>query len=272
VNVIGRSDERRVDFLHQRGGDMSISGPLTTSPNGARAEDGRDQASPLERSRAKANNAREALAEAGRRADDIDERLERNAARMSADDKALAAALDEVKRLKRALKDGEKERQKLIVARKRAITEVEKAEEKARKAEAKYDREVLADLIEREKESDRATSAAASLASATPGPGHAADAQPLPAVVNSAEPAGKAEPASPRAGDLELPADEQAGAPPVEPEDLGTATARTTAARTTAASAGEAAQPAPEPPRPRRATRTRTPRSTSSPEASASQA
>jgi hypothetical protein len=265
VNVIGHSDERQVDSLHQRGGAIVTSTPLTTSPNGARAEDARDQASALDRSRAKANQAQQTLADASRRVDEIEERLERTTARSSADEKALDATRAEVKRLKKALQDGEKERQKLVLARKRAIADVEKAEDKARKAEAKYDREVLADLIEREKEHDRAApSAAPSTAPASVLGGPAADAGSLPAVVNSAEPVGDSDPASAPAADVEVPANGQAGAPATEPEDLSTATARTTAARATAAAAGEEAQPAPEPPTPRRSARSRAPRSTAS--------
>jgi hypothetical protein len=168
-----------------------VNTTLTTSPNGARAEEGRDVESPLDRSRAKAKHAQQALAEAGRRVNDIDERLERNTAQTSADEKAVAAARDEVKRLKKALKDGEKERQKLVLARKRAIADVEKAEDKARKAEAKYDREVLADLIEREKENDRATSAAASatpVGPAAPGRGARGRAAPGPGARGPAAP------------------------------------------------------------------------------------
>jgi hypothetical protein len=233
---------------------MVTSTPLTTSPNGARAEDGRDQESPLDRTRGKADRARQALTEAGQRADDVDERLERVGAQVSADEKALAAALAEVNRLKKALKDGEKERRKLVLARKRAIADVEKAEEKARKAEAKYNREVLADIIEREKEHDRAASSGASIA--------------VPAVLNS-EPVRNTDVTRMPADEVELPADGPAGAPATEPEDLAIATARATAARATAASAGESAQPAPTPPTPRRSTRSRTsrPGSPASPDA-----
>jgi hypothetical protein len=246
---------------------MVTSTPLTPSPDGARADDGRDAESPLDRSRTKANRAQQALADASGRVDDIDERLERIGARTIADEKALTAALDTVKRLKKALKDGEKERQKLVLSRKRAIAEVEKAEEKARKAEAKYDREVLADLIERQKENDRAASTPYV---AVPG-GPAAEAQP-PSDGQAGVASGSREAST-----------EPSIEASVEPEDLGTATARSTAARATAESAGASAQPAPKPPTPRRSTRPRTPRTTtartaqsssaeSSPEASPSQA
>src|SRR4051812_49676306 len=111
--------------------------------------------SALERSRSRSGQAREGLARARGRVDELDVKLGRNAARTSQDEAALQAAQAEVKRLRSALKDASKERQKLLVARKRATTVVAKAEEKAHKAEAKYDRAVLADLIQREKEQDR---------------------------------------------------------------------------------------------------------------------
>ena len=212
---------------------MSTNTSLTTSLNGVRSEGGNEPGTSLDQSRSKASSAQQALADAHRHIDDLDARIGRNAAKTSADETALRSALDEVKRLKKTLKDGEKERQKLVLSRKRAVADIDKAQEKARKAEAKYDRALLADLIEREKEHDREGAS------------------------------------SPRASAPVV--DGQAGpAPATEPEDLATATARTTAARTTAASAGEGAQPAPTPPTPRRTTtRMRTSRSRSFTEPSA---
>lgn len=200
---------------------MATSTPLPTTQDGT-AEPGRDQGSPLDRSRAKASAAHEHLAESRRRVEAVTAQLEQNVAKATADENALGAAVDEVERLKRALKEGQKQRKKLVLARKRANTDATKAEDKARKAEAKYDRAVLADLIEREKEHDREGSSAA------------AAPVPTPTVVSGVAPNG------------------QAAAPAREPEDLATATVRATAARTTAAEVGEGAQPAPQPPTPRR--------------------
>jgi hypothetical protein len=220
---------------------MSISRSLT-SPNGARTESGTESASALDRSRSKASSAQQAVIDGRRGLDDLDARIGRNTARTSADETKLRAALDEVKRLKKALKDGEKERQKLVLARKRAVADLEKAGERVRKAEAKYDRAVLADLIEREKVHDREAASSAPASATGAGP----DAATLPVSLESAVP----------------PVDGQTGTATTEPEDLALATARSTAARATAASAGEGAQPAPKPPTPRRTTtRTRTSRS-----------
>jgi hypothetical protein len=215
---------------------MATSTPVPTTPDSA-GEPGHDQESPLDRSRAKTTAAQEALAEARRRVEAVAGQLEQNLAKATADENALGAALDEVDRLKRALKDGQKERRKLVLARKRATADMGKAEDKARKAEAKYDRAVLADLIEREKEHDREGTTAVAVPAGAP------------AVASGAPPNGQTAPVA------------------KEPEDLATATARTTAARTTATDAGEGAQPAPKPPPPsprRSSPGTRTSRSTSS--------
>jgi len=176
--------------------------------------------SPLERSRAKSSHARSDLDTARTRLSELDGQLGRNAAQTGTDETALRAAMDEIKRLKKALKDGEKQRRKLLTARKRAADAAEKAEERVRKAEAKYDRAVLADLIQRQKEQDRGTASAKAPANGS--------------TVGSAE----AAPA----------------------EDLGTATARETAARTTAESAGDTTAAAPR--------TTASPRSTTSRRAS----
>jgi hypothetical protein len=173
-------------------------------------------ASPLERSRARSSEARSSLEAAHLRLSHLDGELGRNAARSTSDETALRSAMDEIKRLKKSLKDGEKQRRKLVTARKRAADAAAKAEEKARKAEAKYDRAVLADMIQRTKEHDRRTASAKA-----PENGSAA----TPAV--AAMPDGPA--------DAPVPAVDGA-----EPEDLGTTTARQTAARTTARRASPA--------------------------------
>src|SRR5436190_12935789 len=114
-----------------------------------------EAASALERSRDKSSEARTRLEAARTRLEGLDGELGRNAAQSSTDENALRSAIDEIKRLKKALKDGEKQRRKLLDARKRAADAAAKAEDKARKAEAKYDRAVLADMIQRNKEQDR---------------------------------------------------------------------------------------------------------------------
>jgi hypothetical protein len=179
--------------------------------------------SALERWRGKSSEARSSLEAARKRLEGLDGELGRNAAQSSTNETALRSAMDEIKRLKKALKDGEKQRRKLLDARKRAADAAAKAEDKARKAEAKYDRAVLADMIQRNKEQDRQIASAAA-----PDNGSAATATPPP---------------------LPLPV-----ADGVEAEDLGTATARRTAARTTARRASA--------PRVTRTPRPRTPRTT----------
>jgi hypothetical protein len=196
---------------------------VTTTPVTTDADAG----SRLEQSRARSQKARQALTDAQRQVDDVEARIGRNTAMTSASENALRSAEAEVKRLKKALKDSDRERRKLVVARKRAQAEVAKAAEKIRKTEAKYDRAVLADLIQRQKEEDRRGSSGTGVSA----PREALPAPDGPLALNGAEPAR-------------------------EPEDLATATARTTAARVTAATAGEGAEPAPKPPTTRRTSTT----------------
>src|SRR3954467_10971929 len=135
---------------------MERWGLMTVSRSaGIGATGSSEKTSHLERARAKSTKAPQALDEAERKVDEIDSRLGRSAARSSQDEAALRAAEAQVKQLKRALKDASKERQKLLTGRKRATAAVEAAQSKVRSTEAKYDRAVLADLIQRQKEQDR---------------------------------------------------------------------------------------------------------------------
>jgi chromosome segregation ATPase len=170
---------------------------------------------PLERSRAKSTEARSGLEGAHKRLSQLDGELGRNAAQSSSDETALRSAMDEIKRLKKALKDAAKQRRKLLTARKRAADAAAKAEDKARKAEAKYDRAVLADMIQRTKENDRRTASAK-------------------APENGSE----------TTASVPAPA---AAIDDAEAEDLGTATARETAARTTARRASSSRRTTPRP-------------------------
>jgi hypothetical protein len=209
--------------------------------------------SALERSRTKSGQARQGLAQARGRVDELDVKLGRNAARSSHDEAALQAAQAEVKRLRSALKDASKERQKLLVARKRATTLVAKAEEKAHKAEAKYDRAVLADLIQREKEQDRDAAGTSAGRSASNGAVGAGEPIALPSGRPPALPAGDSTGAEQASGSAGTSSDTKgeggdSGGAGAQPESLGTATARRTAARSTAKAAGPDAQPAAETP------------------------
>jgi archaellum component FlaC len=243
--VIARQDERRIDsfILSSPGSNMSLLLPggepgrrderatceprrptVSTTPT---VPDATQSASPLEKSRAKSTHARDGLEAAQRKLADLDTQLGRITAQFSSDETALRAATEEVKRLKKALKDGEKQRRKLLTARKRASDAAVKAEEKSHKAEAKYDRAVLADLIQRQKAQDRQAASAKA-----PANGAAAS-----------RPAG-ALPSGPSAS-TDTPALPAAPANGTQAEDLGTVTARETAARTTAESAGDSAAAAP---------------------------
>jgi chromosome segregation ATPase len=182
--------------------------------------------SALERSRGKSSDSRSRLEAARKRLEGLDGELGRNAAQSSTDETALRSAMDEIKRLKKALKDGEKQRRKLLDARKRAADTAAKAEEKARKAEAKYDRAVLADMIQRTKEQDRQIAS-----SKGPDNGSAATGTDTGTGTDTAT--------------------ATAATDGVEAESLGTATARRTAARTTARRASAPRTTTTRTPRPR---------------------
>ena len=234
---------------------MTVSSSPGTGSTGSS-----EKTSQLERARGKSTKARQTLDQARRKVDEIDGQLGRNAARTSQDEAVLRAAEAQVKQLKRALKDASKERQRLLTDRKRATGAVDKAQDKVRSTEAKYDRAVLADLIERQKQQDRAGAGSAGSSDGSPVAAlpSAEDQAPIPL---PAGPAGSAAVASGDSG-----AAGSAGS--VEPEDLGTATARATAARTTAEAAGDGAEPAPPPPSPQRSRRATAPRTTTSGSAS----
>jgi hypothetical protein len=212
---------------------MTVSSSSGTGSTGSS-----EMTSQLEGARAKSTKARESLDQAKRKVEEIDGRLGRNAARTSQDEAILRAAEAQVKQLKRALKDASKERQKLLTDRKRATAAVDKAQDKARSSEAKYDRAVLADLIQREKQQDRRA--------AGPGSTGSSDGSPVAALPSTEDQAAIPLPAGPVGSADATSGDSGAAAPDgsAEPEDLGTATARATAARTTAEAAGNGAEPA----------------------------
>ncbi|MGZ4602635.1 MAG: hypothetical protein ACXV0U_03440 [Kineosporiaceae bacterium] len=168
--------------------------PVTTATDGRWA---------LEQSRARSQKARQVLTDAQRRVEDIEARLASTTAKTSADGNALRSAVEEVKRLKKELKDGEKERRKLVTARKQAQSALAKAEEKARKREAKYNRAVLADMIQRQKEQDLGSAATP----AAPAPsGQDAQAAPNGAAAPPLPASGDGEPPRATAGDVAQPA------------------------------------------------------------------
>ena len=87
---------------------------------------------------------------------ELDNRLETNAKLATQQTQALRNAEAEANRLKRSLKLAATERSRLTAARKKAAAKADQARRKQRAAEAKYDKVLLADLVRREKERDRA--------------------------------------------------------------------------------------------------------------------
>lgn len=168
--------------------------PVTTATDGGSA---------VEQSRARSQKAQQALTDAQRRVEDIEARLASTTAQTSADGNALRSAGEEVKRLKKARKDGEQERRKLVTARKQAQSALAKAEEKARKREAKYNRAVLADMIQRQKEQD--IEGAATPAAQAPS-GQDAQAAPTGAAASPPPDPGDGEPPPATARDVAQPA------------------------------------------------------------------
>ena len=113
-------------------------------------------ARPLDRRRDKAGSAGAAAAAARAAVTDVDHQLKTIASLTEQQQQALHRATEEIARLKRALKAAAKRRAELVKERKKAVARAEQAKAKAKAAEAKYDKEVLADLVRREKEKDRA--------------------------------------------------------------------------------------------------------------------
>jgi hypothetical protein len=110
----------------------------------------------LDRRRDRAAAAAHAAEKAQAGVTELDRRLETNANLTRQQSQALRNAVAEANRLKRAVKASAKERDRLTRARKKAVTRADKAKAKAGSADAKYTKTVLAELVRREKERDRA--------------------------------------------------------------------------------------------------------------------
>jgi hypothetical protein len=110
---------------------------------------------PLDRRRDQAAAAADTAEKAQADVTELDHRLETNASLTRQQSQALRNAVAEANRLKRALKAGSKERDRLTKARKKAVAYADKAKAKAGSADAKYSKTVLAELVRREKERDR---------------------------------------------------------------------------------------------------------------------
>jgi hypothetical protein len=130
-----------------RKGEQTVTAPARTTA---------DRPSPLDRRRDKAAAAASAAEKAQAGVTELDHRLATNGSLTKQQSQALRNALAEANRLKRALKAGAKERDRLAKARKRAVARADKAKARAGSADAKYSTSVLAELVRREKEKDRA--------------------------------------------------------------------------------------------------------------------
>jgi hypothetical protein len=108
----------------------------------------------LDQRRDKASAAADAAEKAQAGVTELDHRLQTNASLTTQQSQALRNALAEAERLKRSLKVAGKERERLTKARKKAVDRAERAKAKARAADDKYSKSVLADLVRREKEKD----------------------------------------------------------------------------------------------------------------------
>ncbi len=110
----------------------------------------------LDRRRAKAQAAKEAADAAKQRVSALDDRLVANGTQAQEHETALRQARDEVARQKKAIRASAKLREQLQRARKNAEASAAKARRKAHAAEDKYDKAVLAEMVRREKDQDRA--------------------------------------------------------------------------------------------------------------------
>jgi hypothetical protein len=124
----------------------------------------------LNRRRDQASAAATAAEKAQAGVTELDNRLKTNATLTTQQSQALRNAVAEANRLKRALKAAAKEKDQLTQARKKAVAKAAKSKAKAAEAEAKYDKIVLAELVRREKEKDRASGSSGNGKVARPAP------------------------------------------------------------------------------------------------------
>jgi len=168
---------------------------------------------------------------------ELDNRLKRNASITKQQTQALRNAVAEVNRLKRAVKAGGKERDRLAKDRKRAVAKAGRAQAKYESAESKYDRSVLADMVRREKARDRADAARPPVDTTGKVLEPAPDRSPATTAAKTAA-AKTAAAARTGAGSATGTGGTTVADPPPERTDRGTATSTRTAARKTAADAG----------------------------------
>jgi hypothetical protein len=232
-------DQVSVQASNGIGSDIVTSQDQSTfSTDSTGGAGGSREETPLERRRLKTDAAKAVLEQAQVVVSALDGRLETNATQSRENEAALERSLDEVARLKKALKAGAQERRKLAKARKDARAAVAKADRKAQSTEAKYDRLVLAEIVRREKAAEHAKASRGSLPET-----------PAPPPVNTSPPSTPDSEPTPASA-----------VPKAEQGPTGTQTATRTAARTTAARARTAAGAAPAPTGQTRTRRPATPR------------
>src|SRR4051812_44133843 len=180
---------------------MTVTAPATSS---------------LDSRREKSTAADTAAEKAQAGVTELDQRLKANADLVQQQTQALKNAEAETIRLKRVLKNADKERTKLTRDRRKAVAKAEKAKARAQAAEARYDKVLLGELVRREKDRLRgSTASSAPCKEIEPAPELA------PVAVASRRRTARA-----------------AADPAPEQPDPATATATRTAARRTAANAG----------------------------------
>ena len=114
----------------------------------------------IDRRRDRAGAAGAAADQAAAAVTGIDSQLKTLADLTEHQQQSLRHAVDEAARLKQALKAARKRRTVLLKAREKAEARAEKARSRARGAEERYDKELLAELMRLEKEKDRAAATA----------------------------------------------------------------------------------------------------------------
>jgi chromosome segregation ATPase len=128
----------------------------------------KDSSVALDRRRTKMQSAKAAAATAAAAVDALDQRLAANAHQHGGHEADLQTALDRVESLRKSIKTSTRERKQLRIQRKDAGRAAAGAHDRARRAEAKYDTAMLADLLRREKDNDLSAHGEAAEPQATP--------------------------------------------------------------------------------------------------------
>ncbi|MGX6606649.1 hypothetical protein ACWKSP_31675 [Micromonosporaceae bacterium Da 78-11] len=110
----------------------------------------------LDRRRQQSATAETAAEKARKALTELDQRLHTNVELTRQQTQALRNAEAEARRLKRSLKTQSRDQARLTKARQKAAAKVDKTRSRAAALDEKYSKSLLADLIRREKEKDRA--------------------------------------------------------------------------------------------------------------------